>query len=63
MANERKAGVVLSYISMALHIIIGLIYVPILLHYLGKSQYGVYQLMGSLIAHGNYGFWTVKYYN
>lgn len=50
-ANERKAGVVLSYISMALHIIIGLIYVPILLHYLGKSQYGVYQLMGSLIAY------------
>ena len=50
-ANQRKAGIALSYISMALHIVIGLIYVPILLHYLGKSQYGVYQLMGSLIAY------------
>jgi len=49
--NQRKAGIVLSYISMFLSIIIGFIYIPILLHFLGKSQYGLYQLMGSVIAY------------
>lgn len=49
--NQRKAGIVLSYISMFFSILIGLIYVPMLLHFLGKSQYGLYQLMGSLIAY------------
>jgi len=49
--NQRKAGIVLSYVSMFLSIIIGLIYVPMLLHFLGKEQYGLYQLMGSLIAY------------
>ena len=49
--NQRKAGIVLSYISMFFSIIIGLIYVPMLLYFLGKEQYGLYQLMGSLIAY------------
>jgi len=49
--NQRKAGIALSYVSMFLSIIIGFIYIPILLHFLGKSQYGLYQLMGSLIAY------------
>ncbi|MGH4052366.1 MAG: lipopolysaccharide biosynthesis protein [Clostridium sp.] len=49
--NQRKAGIILSYISMFFSIIIGIIYVPILLHFLGKEQYGLYQLMGSLIAY------------
>ena len=51
VTNQRKAGIVLSYTSMFLNIIIGLIYVPILLHFLGKSQFGLYQLMGSVIAY------------
>ena len=49
--NQRKAGIVLSYVSMFFSIVIGLIYVPMLLHFLGKEQYGLYQLMGSLIAY------------
>lgn len=49
--NQRRAGIVLSYISMFFSIAIGLIYVPMLLHFLGKEQYGLYQLMGSLIAY------------
>jgi len=51
LVNERKAGIVLSYVSMFFSIVIGLIYVPMLLHFLGKEQYGLYQLMGSLIAY------------
>ncbi|MCB2293948.1 oligosaccharide flippase family protein [Clostridium algoriphilum] len=49
--NQRRAGIVLSYVSMFFSIVIGLIYVPMLLHFLGKEQYGLYQLMGSLIAY------------
>lgn len=49
--NERKLGILLSYINILLHAVLGFIYVPILLHYIGKSEYGLYQLMGSLIAY------------
>lgn len=49
--NQRKLGIFLSYLNILLQVIIGFIYVPILLHFIGKSEYGLYQLMGSLIAY------------
>ena len=49
--NQRKLGILLSYVNILLQVIIGFLYVPILLHYIGKSEYGLYQLMGSLIAY------------
>lgn len=49
--NQRKLGILLSYFNISLQVIIGLLYVPILLHFIGKSEYGLYQLMGSLIAY------------
>lgn len=49
--NERKLGILLSYLNITLHAVIGFLYVPLLLHYIGKSGYGLYQLMGSLIAY------------
>lgn len=49
--NQRKFGIFLSYLNIMLHAFIGFLYVPILLHYIGKSEYGLYQLMGSLIAY------------
>lgn len=49
--QERKVGILLSYINIVLHTVIGFAYVPILLHYIGKSEYGLYQLIGSLIAY------------
>ena len=49
--NQRKIGILLSYLNIVLHAVIGLAYVPILLHYIGKSEYGLYQLIGSLIAY------------
>ena len=51
MTNERKIGILLSYANILLQAILGFIYVPLLLHYIGKSEYGLYQLMGSLIAY------------
>ena len=49
--NQLKVGAFLSYVNMALHILIGLVYVPLLLHYLSVEEYGLYQLIGSLTAY------------
>lgn len=49
--NERKLGILISYLNIVLHALIGFAYVPILLHYIGKSEYGLYQLIGSFIAY------------
>lgn len=51
MKNQRTRGIILSYVSLGINTIVNLLYVPILIHYLGKSQYGLYQLMGSFIAY------------
>lgn len=49
--EQRKIGILLSYLNIVLQVIVGFLYVPILLHYIGKSEYGLYQLIGSLIAY------------
>jgi O-antigen/teichoic acid export membrane protein len=36
---------------MGLNIVIGLFYVPLLLHFLSIEEYGLYQLIGSLVAY------------
>lgn len=46
--NQRKQGIFLSYLNIFLHAFIGFLYVPLLLHYIGKNEYGLYQLIGSL---------------
>lgn len=51
--NQRKIGIVLSYVNIFFSTAIGFLYVPILLHYVGKNGYGLYQLIGSLIAYLN----------
>lgn len=49
--SQRKIGIFISYLNIVLHAVLGFIYVPILLHYIGKNEYGLYQLIGSLIAY------------
>lgn len=49
--NQRRIGAALTYIQTALHILISLLYVPILLSGIGKSEYGMYQLVGSIMAY------------
>lgn len=66
--NQRKAGVILSYISMGVNALIGFIYIPLLLAFLTKEQYGLYQLVGSMIAYiavMDFGLanTTVRYYS
>ena len=50
MINQRKAGAILSYISMAVGIVVGIISINIILGFVTKGDYGVYSVMGSLIA-------------
>lgn len=66
--NQRKAGVILSYISMGTNALVGFVYVPLLLAFLSKEQYGLYQLVGSMIAYiavMDFGLanTTVRYYS
>jgi O-antigen/teichoic acid export membrane protein len=49
--NEIKLGALLSYLSIVLNTIIGLFYIPILLRFLGQSEYGLYMLIGSIVGY------------
>lgn len=49
--NQLKAGVVLSYATQAIHILTGLIYTPLMLRILGQSEYGLYQLVQSVVSY------------
>lgn len=51
MKEQRKIGVILSYISQGIHILSGLIYTPIMLRLLGQSEYGLYQLVYSVVSY------------
>lgn len=51
MKNEMKVGALLSYILVIITAISGLLYTPILLNGLGKSEYGLYMLIGSLVGY------------
>ena len=51
MKNERKKGAVLSYMQVVASVLVNLIYVPVLLHFLGKSEYGLYQIAGSFFSY------------
>lgn len=49
--NQLKAGVILSYLSTGLNMIIQLIYAPLMIRLLGQSEYGVYTLVASVVSY------------
>ena len=49
--NQRKAGVVISYAGEIVKILVNLIYTPIMLRLLGQSEYGLYQLVYSVVSY------------
>ena len=51
MRNERKIGAILSYIYIFITAIIGIIYTPFMLRYLGQSEYGLYSFVSSIIGY------------
>lgn len=48
---RRRNGIVLSYLNLILQIAIQLLYIPLLLNTIGKVEFGLYQLIGSLISY------------
>lgn len=50
-SNQKRLGVILGYIYTALQSVISIVYIPILLNGIGKSEYGIYQVAGSVIAY------------
>ena len=48
--NQLKWGAALSYLQMALGLVVGLLYTPIMIRLLGKSEYGLYNTVSSTIA-------------
>lgn len=66
--NQRKLGVVLSYISMGVGAIVSFLFTPIMLRLLGQSEYGLYNLVSSIVSYlslFNLGFGSayIKYYS
>ena len=49
--NQRKAGVILSYAGEIMKILVNLVYTPIMLRLLGQSEYGLYQLVYSVVSY------------
>lgn len=49
--NELKVGALLSYLSMLLGYIIAIVYTPIMLRLLGQSEYGLYNLVISVVSY------------
>lgn len=48
--NQKKAGVIITYFTMGIRVLIGFIYTPFMLLKVGDSQYGIYSLSLSLIS-------------
>jgi len=49
--NQLKAGAILSYVVLGVGNIVGLLYTPYMLRMMGKSEYGLYALVASVIAY------------
>ena len=48
--NQKKAGIMITYLTMGLRVLISFVFTPFLLARVGDSQYGVYSLSVSLIS-------------
>lgn len=51
MKNQLKVGAILSYINILAGLVVGLGYTPIMIRLLGQSEFGLYSLIGSLVAY------------
>lgn len=49
--NQLRAGVALSYATMAVQGLVSVGYTPVMLRLLGKSEYGVYSLASSVVSY------------
>ena len=50
MRDQKRAGTLLAYVQLAINVVVGVVYTPIMLHYLGDSEYGVYSVATAVIS-------------
>ena len=50
-STQRKFGAILSYVSILANTLVQLLYTPILIRFLGQSEYGLYSLISALIGY------------
>lgn len=50
-SSNRRSGVVVTYVYTICNILVQLIYVPLLLSSIGQEEYGLYQLIGSVVSY------------
>lgn len=50
MKSQIKVGSILSYLQMAMNVIIQLVYTPIMIRLLGQNEYGLYNTVASTIS-------------
>lgn len=48
--SQIKAGAIISYVSIGVNLLIGLLYTPWMIHSIGKESYGLYVLATSVIS-------------
>lgn len=51
MKNQLKLGAILSYVNILAGLVVGLGYTPVMIRLLGQSEFGLYSLIGSLVAY------------
>ncbi|MFZ4725604.1 MAG: lipopolysaccharide biosynthesis protein [Paludibacter sp.] len=66
--NQLKAGAIMSYLLIGLGSLISIVYTPIMLRLLGQSEYGLYNLVSSVVSYLgllSFGFGSayIKYYS
>lgn len=49
-SSQRKYGIILNYVRIALTVLFGIIYTPIMIRLLGKNEYGLYGTVMSFIG-------------
>ena len=51
MKNQLKAGVMLSYLSNGINIVIQVAYMPVMIRLLGQSEFGLYSLASGVVSY------------
>lgn len=49
--DQKKAGVVLSYLAMGINSIVSILYTPFMTRLLGQSEYGLYNIVFSFVSY------------
>lgn len=49
MRSQRKVGALLGYANIIAKNLVNIIYVPLLLHFIGQADYGVFQMTNSVV--------------